>query len=302
MGLALGGTGVAVAGSGSGTTTTTTADRSTRPGKIVRQDRQAFLDDVAKRAGIDAAKLRDAISNLRQTGIPGLRFGGPLGGLAAAADYLGLQPRDLLDQLRSKTLAQIAADRSKRVDGLKQALRDGARNALDRARSNGRITQQQEVDARKRLDDGLDDLVNGRNPEITALAKALNIDREKLANAIRDAKLAEVGRARPRIRRRARPRVRRARRLPERRAGSAPPRRRPRPRIPADEPGGLLQLSVHSSAVSPAASGSSTRKRAPAPGAVSTVARPPWASAIAATIASPRPAPPMSRERDGSAR
>jgi hypothetical protein len=193
VGLALGGTGVALARTGS--------DSGAPPNhravvtKAIRADRDAFLNDVAKRVGVDPAKLRSALQGLHAAGTPALRFGGLLGGLRAAADYLGLEPRELVTQLQSKTLAQIATDRGKSVDDLKQALHDAAKTALDRARTNGRITQAQQDAALKRLDDSLDDVVNGRNPEITALAKALGIDRDKLAAAIRDAKLAQVDRA-----------------------------------------------------------------------------------------------------------
>jgi hypothetical protein len=191
--LMLGGTGVALAGTGQ---TPNERDRSDRPARAaVRADRDAFLDDVAKRAGVDPAKLRAAIKDLRDTAGPGLHRGALFGGLQAAADYLGLKPRELFTQLRTKTLAQIATDQGKSVDGLKQALRDAAKTALDRARTNGRITQKQEDDALAQLDASLDDIVNGRDPKTTALAKALGIDRQKLADAIRDAKLAEVDKA-----------------------------------------------------------------------------------------------------------
>src|SRR5438132_8072144 len=48
--------------------------------------------------------------------------------------------------------------------------------------------------------------------------------------------------------------------------------------------------------------GSATRKVVPRSGCESTVTAPPWASVTAATIASPRPTPPVSRARVGSAR
>jgi hypothetical protein len=193
VGLALGGTGVALARTGSDSGVA--PDHSVTVRKDVRADRDAFLNDVATRAGVDPAKLRSALQDLHTAGRPALRFGGLFGGLRAAADYLGLQPRELVTQLQSKTLAQIASDRGKSVEGLQQALRDAAKTALDRARTNGRITQAQQDEALKRLDASLDDIVNGRNPEITALAKALGINRDKLAAAVRDAKLAEVDKA-----------------------------------------------------------------------------------------------------------
>jgi hypothetical protein len=194
VGLALGGTGVALARTGA--ETGAAPDHPAAAKKAVRADRDAFLNDVAKRAGVDPAKLRSALKDLHTAGRPALRFGGLLGGLRAAAGYLELQPRELVTQLQTKTLAQIATERGKSVEGLEQALRDGAKTALDRARTNGRITQAQQDEALKRLDDSLDDVVNGRNPEITALATALGIDRDKLAAAVRDAKLAEVDKAR----------------------------------------------------------------------------------------------------------
>src|SRR5919197_348186 len=166
--LMLGGTGVALAGTGK---TGSERDRSNRPARgAIRADRDAFLNDVAKRAGVDPAKLRAAIQDLRDTAGPGFHRGALFGGLQAGADYLGLEPRELMTQLRTKTLAQIATDRGKSVDGLKQALRDAAKTALDRARTNGRITQNQEDAALAKLDASLDD-------------------------AIRDAKLAEVDKA-----------------------------------------------------------------------------------------------------------
>src|SRR3954449_7311329 len=168
--LMLGGTGVALAGTGK---TGNEQDRSDRPARAaIRADRDAFLNDVAKRAGVDPAKLRAAIKELRDTAGPGLRHGALFGGLNAAADYLGLQPRELFTQLRTKTLAQIATERGQSVDGLKQALHGAPKTALDRARTNGRSPQKREEDARAQLGASLDDIGNGRDPKTTALAKA----------------------------------------------------------------------------------------------------------------------------------
>src|SRR5581483_2034874 len=52
----------------------------------------------------------------------------------------------------------------------------------------------------------------------------------------------------------------------------------------------------------PSRSGSSTRKVVPRPGSEEALASPPCALVTAATIARPRPAPPLARARDGSAR
>src|SRR3954452_14659956 len=61
---------------------------------------------------------------------PGVFFGGGpfLAGLDAAAKYLDLTDAQLKDRLASgKSLAQIAQDQNKSVDGLKSALKDAAK-------------------------------------------------------------------------------------------------------------------------------------------------------------------------------
>lgn len=91
---------------------------------------------------------------------------GPLGiGLDAAASYLGLSRADLVRALRSgKTLAQVAGDQGKSVDGLQQALLDAARARLDRAVANGRLTSAQRDAILRDLRQHVADLVNGRLP------------------------------------------------------------------------------------------------------------------------------------------
>lgn len=101
-------------------------------------------------------------------GGPGGPGHGPLGiGLDAAASYLGLSRADLVRQLRSgKTLAQVARDQGKSVDGLQQALLDAARARLDRAVANRRITSAQRDAILKELQQHVGDLVNGRMPRM----------------------------------------------------------------------------------------------------------------------------------------
>jgi hypothetical protein len=86
--------------------------------------------------------------------------GGPFG--EAAAAYLGLSPAELRAQLESgKTLAQIAADQGKSVEGLKAAILAGAKKDLDAAAAAGKITAAQEQQMLDDLASHLDDLVNG---------------------------------------------------------------------------------------------------------------------------------------------
>ena len=86
--------------------------------------------------------------------------GGPFG--EAAAAYLGLTPAELRAQLESgKTLAQVAADQGKSVDGLKAAILAGAKTDLDAAVAAGKITAAQEQRMLADLEAHIDDLVNG---------------------------------------------------------------------------------------------------------------------------------------------
>lgn len=72
--------------------------------------------------------------------------GGPFGaGLDAAAKYLGLTDVQLRRQLWSgKSLAQVAGDRNKSVDGLKGAIEDAVKSELDKAVADKRITKADE--------------------------------------------------------------------------------------------------------------------------------------------------------------
>jgi hypothetical protein len=70
---------------------------------------------------------------------------GPMGAVAnAAATYLGMTPAQLQTARQGgKTLEQIATDKGKTVDGLKQAMHNAAKAQLDTAVKNGKLTQQQ---------------------------------------------------------------------------------------------------------------------------------------------------------------
>jgi hypothetical protein len=98
----------------------------------------------------------------------GFHHFGELG--AAAADYLGLTEAQLHEQLSSgKSLAQIAKDKGKSTDGLKQALHDAVKQDLAEAAKAGRITQAQADEALDRFDERADDLINrtpGEHPRL----------------------------------------------------------------------------------------------------------------------------------------
>jgi hypothetical protein len=91
--------------------------------------------------------------------------GGPGGlihdGIGAAANYLGLSDAQLLAKLKSgKSLADVAGDQNKSVDGLKTAIKDSVKSDLDKAVKAGDLSQTQESDILGKLDNRLGDLVN----------------------------------------------------------------------------------------------------------------------------------------------
>jgi hypothetical protein len=95
-------------------------------------------------------------------------FGGPGFGhhdgasLDAAAKYLGLTEEQLHTQLESgKSLADIAKDKGKSVDGLKKAMTADLQAKLDQAVKDKKLTQAQADEILKRTNDRLDDIVNG---------------------------------------------------------------------------------------------------------------------------------------------
>jgi hypothetical protein len=159
------------------------------------EENKAILDGAAKKLGISASKLSDAIRQsladrvdaavaagrmtkaegdaLKQrinsgnfplfggTRERGLGHFGFIGKLDAAADYLGLTEAQLRTQLEGgKTLAQVAQAQSKSVSGLVDALVNAAKKQLDDAVAAGRLSQAQESDMLNGLRDRITSLVN----------------------------------------------------------------------------------------------------------------------------------------------
>jgi hypothetical protein len=86
-------------------------------------------------------------------------------GLDAAASYLGLSEDRLREALEGgKTLAQVAKDRGKPVDGLIQALTDEKARRLDEAVAAGRLTKAERADLLAGLKRRITEFVNGRFP------------------------------------------------------------------------------------------------------------------------------------------
>jgi predicted DNA-binding protein (UPF0251 family) len=129
--------------------------------------------DAAVEAGrlteVQGAELKERIDS--GDGVPlfgGLGPGGHRGGhfghfgdLEAAAAYLGLTEAELREELADKTLAEIAKDQGKSVDGLVQVLATAAERRIDEAVADGRLTEEQATELKSELDDRIEALVNG---------------------------------------------------------------------------------------------------------------------------------------------
>jgi hypothetical protein len=120
------------------------------------------------------------------------RFHRGFGRLTPAANYLGLSEKDLLDRLHTKTLAQVARDQGKSVDGLKTALRAAKKADLDEAVTNGVISGAQENALLQRFDSQIGDVINGIPSALTDLARRLGVSRPRLITAIKNAAIEQV--------------------------------------------------------------------------------------------------------------
>jgi uncharacterized protein YidB (DUF937 family) len=162
------------------------------------EENQAIIDDAAQQLGISPSKLSDALKKalsdrvdaavsagritkaegdalkqrLNSGNVP--LFLGPhrgfghrgLGGLDAAASYLGVTEAQLRSELEGgKTLAQVAQAHGKSVDGLVNALVADAKQHLDAAVAAGRLTKAQETEMLNGLRDRIQSRVNSRAPE-----------------------------------------------------------------------------------------------------------------------------------------
>jgi hypothetical protein len=155
---------------------------------------KAVIDDAAKRLGIPSSKLSNALkqalsdrvdaavaagrlskaqgdalkariqsNDFPLIGRPHRGFGhfAFIGRLEAAAGYIGITEAQLRTELESgKSLAQVAREHGKSVDGLVAALVAAAKEKLDAAVSAGRLTKDQEADMLDALKDRITSAVN----------------------------------------------------------------------------------------------------------------------------------------------
>ena len=185
---ALGGGGAAIAAS-SGTSTSPQAQTSAiatdaaeqlgvTPAALTAAIKQAMVDQIEAQvtagtitkaqATAMEARLAKANAPLFALGGPGGKgdhgrgrgHGGPIS-FDAAATYIGVTTAELRTQLAAgKTLATVATDNGKTVDGLKTALTAAAKKDLDAAVTAGRLTQTQEDKILAALPARLDQEIN----------------------------------------------------------------------------------------------------------------------------------------------
>jgi outer membrane murein-binding lipoprotein Lpp len=169
------------------------------------QERQAIINDAARQLGVEPQELSNALEQAlknrvdeavrdgRLTREEGARLkeridagDAPLFGLGpepgfgfrhdgpgpfeakfeAAAEYLGMTQAELQRALRGgKSLAQVARDRGKSVEGLVDALVANAEAKLERAVEAGKLTEAEKREMLSGLRERLTDIVNGRFPQ-----------------------------------------------------------------------------------------------------------------------------------------
>jgi hypothetical protein len=163
------------------------------------EESRAVINDAAKQLGVEPSELSDALEQalknrvdeavadgrltqeqaermkdrIEDGGLPLFgpgpsfhRHHGPFHAkLDAAAEYLGMSHAQLREALEGgKTLAQVARDRDKSVDGLVDALLKGAEQKLEDAVADGRVTEAEKREMLSGLRERITDLVNGRPP------------------------------------------------------------------------------------------------------------------------------------------
>jgi hypothetical protein len=168
-------------------------------GDSPQAESRAVIDDAAKQLGVDAGKLDDALRTALANRIDravaagtitkeqgealkkrvesadtplfgglgfrgGFHFGhaGPAGDTSAAADYLGMTQAQVFEALRSgKTLADLAKEKGKSVDGLVDAMVAATTKRLDEAVAAGKLTYAQRKEITASLKERVTSFVNG---------------------------------------------------------------------------------------------------------------------------------------------
>ncbi len=128
----------------------TKLDAAVAAGKITAAEEQTKLARVQR--------LVDRLVSAKLAGKAGRHGKARL--LRLAATYIGVTPKALAAELKSKSLAQVAIAHGKTVAGLKEALLKPFRARLEKAVASGRITSAQAQAKLDKLSARLDELIN----------------------------------------------------------------------------------------------------------------------------------------------
>jgi lambda repressor-like predicted transcriptional regulator len=149
------------------------ADEAVDDGVLTQEQADDFVekltgavDELVERSGGLGFGLRGPGFGIGPLGPPhkGILPGGLPGGdlMETAADYLGMDWVDIHKALRDgRSLADLANDKGKSVDGLKEALRDAIRKDADKAVDDRVLTQEQADRLADKLGGAVDKFVEG---------------------------------------------------------------------------------------------------------------------------------------------
>ena len=129
-------------------------DAAVKAGRLTPEQAARLKERLADAKGL-GLRLRGRLAHHRRAFVPGIRV--RTHRLGPVASYLGLTRQELRAELRSgKSLAEIATDHGKTVDGLVDAITAPAKERLDRAVANGRLTRERADQILARLTDAVE--------------------------------------------------------------------------------------------------------------------------------------------------
>jgi polyhydroxyalkanoate synthesis regulator phasin len=140
-------------------------DEAVEAGRLTEEEGQRLkerLDESGFPSVLpDRGKLPFGDPNFDFFDLPGFGVFGAAVDLDAAASYLGLSSSELHEELADgKSLAEIAREQDKSVDGLVQELVEVAEERIDEAVADGRLSEERATRLRQGLEDRIRDRVD----------------------------------------------------------------------------------------------------------------------------------------------
>ncbi len=141
--------------------------------QVVNEDINAKVQE-GKLTQDQASRIRERIENRIESGnFPGwtwegkYRMGGLKGVMAVhedIANFLGMTSDELRDACHEKTLVEIAQEKGKSESELREFLKKTLEDKINKAVSDGVITQEQADNMKSRLDERIDKMVTKKAP------------------------------------------------------------------------------------------------------------------------------------------